>query len=208
MAHYGEEMEPPPQKSSGWKIVLLILGICAGVFVLACGGCLVGSIWLFKSSISEDPATVRQTAQSITEIDLPEGYEPLFSMNMFGLRMAGFGERTSGRGRVLMLMAFPSSMAADRQQMRQQMDQSLQQQTGHHEFRQIESEQRTYTIRGEECQVQIAKVQTDDGSNMRQVTAIFTAKNNMPAMLMVMMPEEEWMEGGEASLEAMFASMK
>jgi len=208
MSYYAEVIEPAPRKSSGWKLALLILGICGGLCVLVCGGLLLGSIWFFRSSISEDPATVRQTARSITEIDVPEGYEPLFSMNMFGMRMAGFGEQTPGKGHVLMLMAFPSSMAADRQQMRRQMDQSLQQQGEHHEFRLMESEQRTCTIRGEQCQVEIAKVQNNDGSEMRQVTGIFTAKNNMPAMLMVMMPEEEWADGGEAELEAMFASMK
>ena len=72
-------MEKPPKKSSGMKTVIIVLAIVGGVGVLACGGCMVGSVLLFRNAVSDDPVTVRETAQGISEIDVPQEFEPMFS---------------------------------------------------------------------------------------------------------------------------------
>ena len=198
--------QPPPKSNSGLKIFLWVVGILGGLIILSCGGCIIGSIVLFNNAVSEDPAQIKQVAQDITEIDVPDGYDPLFSFNM-GFTMVAFGQEGDQSGRVLMLMAFPEGMG-DEQQMRQQMDQSLREQGKDHNLRQLNVETRTYTIRGEECSVQIMHAEMDDGSEVRQITAVFTAKDGRPAMLMLMMPEERWADGGEQEMEAMFESMR
>jgi hypothetical protein len=129
----------------------------------------------------------------------------MFSFNL-GMKMAAFGQQDQEKPRMLMLMAFPAGMA-DEQQMRQQMNQSLQQQGREQNFREIDFETRTYTIRGQECQVRIAKAEAENGTEVRQVTAVFQGKEG-PAMLMLLMPEEDWADGGEAEFEQMLESMK
>jgi len=159
----------------------------------------------FKNTVSQDPVVVQKTADEITEITPPSGYDPLFSFNMV-MKMAAFGQEDQETPRILMLMAFPAG-SANEQQMRQQMNQSLQQQGGQHNLEEIESETRTYTIRGEECQVQVAKAKGQNGIEVRQITAVFQGKEG-PAMLMLIMPEEEWSSGGEQEFEKMLESMK
>ena len=63
-------------------------------------------------------------------------------------------------------MAFPQGMANE-DQMRLQMEQSLQQQGSNRNLRETANEQRTYTICGEETNVTIAKSEDDNGQGFR-----------------------------------------
>lgn len=197
--------EGPQKSGSGLKIVLWILGIGGGLLVLGCGGCIIGTIIFARNAASTDPAEIREMAQSVTEIEPPDGYEPIMAMDMYVFKMCVFGQEGNQDGRMLMLMSFKEGMANDAE-MERQMNQSMQQQG--HNLQVIESERRPYTIRGKEVQVQIAKVKTEDGKELRQVIATFTGKNGGPAVLMMLMPEEEWNNGGEQEFEKMLDSMK
>jgi len=106
-----------------------------------------------------------------------------------------------------MLMAFPQGMANE-DQMRLQMEQSLQQQGSNRNLRETANEQRTYTIRGEETNVTIAKSEDDNGQGFRQATGFFTSKDGAPAMFMVVMSEEMWSTAGEAEFETLIQSMQ
>ena len=204
MSHFPDQ---PIKTSSGSKVFML-LAICSGIaFLLCCGGG-VGIFFYFRQGVSEDPAEVRAVAKEITDIEVPAGYDPAFSMNVFGISMAAFGDKESDSGRLLMLMAFPNKFAGDETQMQQQMQQNLEQQRGKQSLEHISSETRKFQIRGKETMVRIAKVKNNDGQEFRQATCMFVAQGERPATLMVMMPEEEWTNGGEAKLEAMFKSMK
>lgn len=194
--------EEPKKSGGGLKIFLWIVGIGGGLLLLACAGCVIGSIVFVRNTVSQDPAVVKKTADEITEITPPSGYEPMFAFNVV-VKMAAFGQEDRESPRILMLMAFPSNMADEQQQ----MSQSLQQQGGQHDLQEIESETRTYTIRGEECQVRIAKAKAENGLEVRQITAIFQGKEG-PAMLMLIMPEKDWINGGEQEFEKMLESMK
>ena len=172
----------------------------------------MGIFFYFRQGISEDPATIRATVQEITEIEVPAGYDPAFSMDVFGISMAAFGDKESNSGRLLMLMAFPKSFTGSETQMQQQMQQNLEQQQGKQNLKHVTSETRKFQIRGKETMVRITIGEKDggekDGQEFRQVTCMFVAKGERPATLMVMMPELEWKTGGEETLEAMFKSMK
>ena len=208
-ANFQEDPTPsPPQKSgSGLKWVLIILGVGGLLCVLACGGLMVGTVVLVRKTVSDDPATVRQIASEITEINVPDGYEPIMSMNIV-FKMAVFGNQNQQSPRALVLMKFPKNMG-DEDEMRSEMQRSLDQQGGNqHNFSEMETETRTYTIRGEECAVTVTKMRAEDDTEVRQCTAVFAAKDGAPAMLMFMMPEEEWQDGGEADFETMLESME
>ena len=148
-----------PKSSSPLKVILWGLGIIGGLAILACCG---GGFLLFRTfarGISQDPAVVRQVAAEITDIELPESLPPDFKIQFIGMKMVSFGDRSKkGSGPMLMLMEFPASMGGNSQQMKQQMDQGLQQQGQKDQSIQIqESETKTYTIRGQEQSVVINK---------------------------------------------------
>lgn len=79
---------PQPQKPgrSRSSKVLMILGITGGgLIVLCCGG--IVAIFLFGKyyfgkAISTDPAVVRQVADKIVSIDVPDVLQPKMSMDM------------------------------------------------------------------------------------------------------------------------------
>ena len=47
----------------------------------------------------------------------------------------------------------------------------------------------------------------DNDAEFRQITVIFKSKSGGPAMLMMVMPEGEWNDGGEEQFEQMMQSM-
>ena len=185
-----------PKSSSPLKVILWAVGIIGGLAILACCG---GGFLLFRTfarGISQDPAVVRQVAAEITDIEPPESLPPAFSFQLFGMKMVSFGDPSKkGSGPMLMLMEFPASMGGNTQQMKQQMDQGLQQQGQKDQSIQIqESETKTYTIRGQEQSVVINKGTTDSGDKVVQVMATFSSKSGNPTMLMYFTPEDQWSE--------------
>ena len=184
-----------PKSSGALKVILWILGIGVCVVILVCG---VGGFLLFrtfKAGFSQDPPVIREVAGSITDVDLPDGYLPVFSMNLFGMKMAAFGDQTNpNTSPMLMLMEFPAATAANPEQMKQQMEQSLQQQGRQRNFQIQQSEQKTFTIRGQEQTVVINTGTSDRGGNVVQAMGTFSAKSGNPAMLMFMVPEDKWDE--------------
>ena len=67
-----------------------------------------------------------------------------------------------------------------------------------------EKEERTYTIRGNEQAVLIQHGKTDNGRKVVVVLAPFLGRDDKPAMLMLLSPEDEW---DESELESIIASM-
>lgn len=189
--------QPIAEKKSGCSTTMLwIFAIVGGLGVLGVVVCCGGGYLLFRNAFSEDPATIRQVTESITEIELPERYPPLFSMKIpiFGVKMVAYGKQGSN-GPMVMMMAFPKSMAGNEEKMRQQMKQQMQQQGQQHNVRvEGEAEEETYTIRGQERRVAINRGVTEDGMKVVQVQTTFTAKEEAPAFFMMIVPEETWDE--------------
>jgi hypothetical protein len=199
--------EPIVEKKSGCSTtVLWILAIVGGLGVLAVVVCCGGGYLLIRNAFSDDPATIRQVTETITEIELPERFPPLFSMKVpfFGVKMVAYGQRQGSGGPMLMIMSFPQSMAGNEEQMHEQMQQQMQKQ-GHQQKIRLEgeSEEETYTIRGQKRTVAINHGVAEDGTKVVEVQTTFTAKGGAPAFFMMIVPEETW---DEAELKAILDS--
>jgi uncharacterized protein YneF (UPF0154 family) len=145
--------------SAGAKI-LLILGVIFLLLILVCCGGLLtlgfmGQRYMARS-ISDDPQVVRQVTAGIVQIDVPEGLEPMFSMDMKipftdEPAMTWVMYRHPPTNSTLLLSSFGEVMAdANRGQLHAQMQESLREQglgqeetTGPREI-----EQRQITVRG------------------------------------------------------------
>jgi hypothetical protein len=196
---------PQPRSSSALKIVLWIVGIGALVFILICGGVVFVGYRFVSKNVSRDPATIREVSASITEIQVQERFPPVFSLSMFGMKMVAYGGNNQDAGSFLMMMEFPSGVQSDPEQMKQQMDQNRRQQAGGSQIHIEETAEKTYTIRGKESKVAISKGSTQEGKKIVQVTAPFQSKQGNMAMLMLMVPEQQW---DEDELAALLESMR
>lgn len=190
------------------KATLWILGIVSGLGVLVCCGGGVAFWFWIRSSVSKDPAVIREVTAEITEIDVPETYKPVFSMQMLGGKVVTFADdREDDQAGILTITAIPEEVAGDRGEITRQMKQSLRQQRnqGDIDINEEETEERTVSIRGKEETVVVQKGTDDQGQRMVVVTAPFVAKDENPAMLMLMVPEEQW---EEEQFEAILKSMR
>ena len=115
-----------PGRSTGVK-VLIVLAVIAGSCLLLCCG--VGGYLVYwgKSMVSTDPATVATVSQKITPINVPEGLEPAFSLDVtvpmsdeFVFRTAVYGDQQTSS--MLMLLGTPKGVPIESQQ---QMNQQL-----------------------------------------------------------------------------------
>jgi hypothetical protein len=194
-------------KSSTTKVVAIVLIGGGLVFLLCCGGLFwFGKNWFQKFMIT-DPVAVKTRAAAIADIAIPETYQPQMAMDMnqFGVPMTMcMFMRTGGEGAV-MLMEMTGPMAGDQEQMRQQFQQSMQQQQGGRNQIDITStETRTYLINGEEYEFEFSQgTRPQDKVAVRQVMGVMPGKAGT-AFLMVFETEENW---DEAAITGMIESM-
>lgn len=193
----------PPQKpgmSSGAK-VLLILGIVFGcLFLLCCGGLFLTGWWM-KSKISDDPAVVARVSDEIVRIDVPDGLDPAFSMDMkipltdqeFKVVVHADPDRESA----LVLVAVGGEMAEkDQREIRRSIEQSLRQQAieGQEDIVIQESDDKRLDINGQPVTFKISKgVGRESRTPRIEVTGVFQGKNS-PVMLMFNGEAEKYTE--------------
>ena len=194
------EEPPPPKKSKGISIFLWVFGIFGAVVVLGCGGLiLAGFLWVKKA---QDPVRVRAVAEEITEIQIPERFQPQGTFSAFGMKMAFFSQmETAGQPAMLAPMELPSEAGQDPEQMRESMRQGGPMTNLEAE----ETEERTYTIRGEEQTVTIQRGRGQDAKEWVQVMAPFTSKQGKPALLSLTVPIDSW---DKAKFETILKSMQ
>lgn len=177
----------------------IILGVIVGL-VLLCACVSVVSIYIFVNSageiieqavsFSEDPAEIAQTAREIVDYDLPPGYTEQMGMNLMGFKIVGFGPE--GRtNQMIMLMEFPKFTNLSQEEMEQQMQQSLQQQTGRRSMDLEVVGTTTATIRDQTVEFTIREGTDEQGNRMRQVSGVFEGKNGL-VLLMAMGNAQTW----------------
>jgi len=202
---YFEEPEPA-KKSKGISIFLWVFGIFGALIVLGCGGLFLAGFLFIKKTVSQDPAKVRAAAEEITAIQLPERFQPQWSFAAWGTKMASFSQKEKAdQPTMLVLMELPAEAGQNTEQMRERMRQGFQGQGGQmKDLEAEETEERTYTIRGEEQTVTIQQGRGQDAKEWVQVLAPFTSKQGKPALLSLMVPKDSW---DEAEFEEILESM-
>jgi hypothetical protein len=187
-------------KGSGMAICGIIFGSLCSV---VCGPIVgFGIVVARGTQLTEDPNEIAPITAKVAEFDLPAGLKPLVGMEQrtFGVSMVLYADRKMKQdpdaepgaeagqpGTVIMLMKFSGLMAADQQQMNQQMQiQMRNQQMG---INVQTTKQLTYTIRGQAVQVtEGIGTNLNTGERSRQYTGML-ADPQGPLMIMVITTE-------------------
>jgi hypothetical protein len=193
----------PPRKTgmSGGAKLLIALGVGAGLLVLLCCGGLIGVGVYVASGMNKDPQVVQEKTDEIAQIEIPDGLDPQTSFDMkipfSDQRMIWTVYVDKETESTLVLFAFGGTSAPqDQEEMRRQMDQSLQQQgMGEQEGITIEkSYTKVVEIRGQTATFTINKgVGKKSGAPRIQVIGAFQGEIG-PVILMFNADAEEYTE--------------
>ena len=187
-----EKDEQKPGMSTGKKILLVLLGLGGLTLLLCCGGVLYVANQ-FKSALVEDPEKIVDIKEEIAAIELPEEFLPKGGMDFAGMgfipevKMVVYEYKDEKTGGLMLLqMKFPESIQTNQQQMKAQMQQQQQQQGGDQELTNItDRETRTYTIHGEEVEVQFRTGDDKDGVTYREAQAYFSGESEQALRFLV-----------------------
>lgn len=186
-----------------WLVPIGIVGalcLCAGVVAALVFG--VG-ISQFTHSIKTDPTSVAATSQRIADFDVPAGYKIAVAMSFLSYDMvtivpdtyySGTPSNNAGtplnNGMFIMLMQFSSGLT-DPAQMQQQMQRSLQQQSGQRGINMTVTRTYQTTIRGQKTTVTVSDSDAGQGLTLRQLITVFQGKHGA-VMLMMQGSSETW----------------
>ena len=208
----------PRKGMSGWGKFFLVMAIGSGLMVVVCCGVagvmMYGGYRMFADAFSQDPAVVRQVADSITAIDVPEGFEPKFSVNMrvpttnqVLFTCSVFGEQQE-QG-TLILAQFNSEVASgdDPEALHEQLKefQPYRDANQQEEIEITKTEEREYTVRGQPARFMISQGKGQKtGKEYVRVLGKFPGKEG-PALLALL---EEADQYDEAALVKMLESIR
>ncbi|WP_437204814.1 hypothetical protein [Planctomicrobium sp. SH664] len=196
------EPTPRPPRSTASK-VLLGFAVVGGLALLVCCG---GGYYVYKEGMSftQDPAEVRNIANEIAFINLPETYEPEagFRLNL-GMKMQTAMFKQGDGGLFLMQMQLPGNPS--QKEMEKSFREKEQQQQQSREIDVESREKRSLTIEGKpyEFEFTVGKMK-DSGKPVHQVAGMFPGRNGM-AFLTVTHVGEDW---NEAETIALIESIK
>ena len=172
-------------------IVLIVLAVIVICCILATIGGFAfmgtGLNFFANEMFTEDPAEVHRIASDIMDYDLPPGYEEQMAMNMFGL-----GDMVilvnDDRGQVIAFLQFKAGIPMDEEQVRHQMQSSIQSQ-GETEMTYVG--EWPATIRGQEVMIQEYEGVSENGVPMRELITVFEGKSG-DIFLMIMGADSTW----------------
>jgi hypothetical protein len=151
----------------------------------------------FREGMKTDPQGASEAAHAIADYELPEGYQEQVAMDLFAYTMVMIGPESatspsSAAGPMIMLAQF-QTIAANPEQMREQMRRSFEQQVGRRGLSMQVVDVRKMTIRGEEVDVTILEGTDDQGFVLRELITTFPGKEGT-ALLMIIGPAQFWDE--------------
>jgi hypothetical protein len=173
------------------KTVLIIVGIVAAL----CCCVVVAGVIVFtqagkfiSQTVSMDPTKTEDTARTITDYTLPNGYKAGFSMSLAGVAMAAFTSQDDTQ--TIMLFQAPAASGMTAQQMEEQMRQAQERQSGQNYQLKAVGTQTAY-IRGESTEFTIYEGENKSGIKVREIVGAFNGKGGT-AILMVVGPVSSW----------------
>jgi hypothetical protein len=148
----------------------------------------------FRDGMKTDPQGASEAAHKIADYELPEGYQERVAMDFFAYSMVMMGPDSStspsSAGKPMIMLA-QFQMAANQQQMEDQMRRSFEQQSGRRGLKMEVVEVKKMTIRGEEVDVTTLEGTDDNGFVLRQLITTFPGKGGT-AVLMIMGTAQTW----------------
>jgi hypothetical protein len=193
----------------GTKMFAVIGVGFAVVCVVACAGGYF--MWQkVKNAVTDDPAKVQEISESVVDLDVPEGFEPQFGMDLKvagqGMTMAVYVEKKSQGSMWVMSISTPYDPAtANVENVKRDMENQQQQQQGQKQkvIELEEQEEIEKDVNGRLGKFLVGRGKDEAGVDHIQVLGIFESKSKEMGMLNLVIPEEQMdMEAGRKLVES------
>jgi len=190
------------------KQTKIIIGVVAGILVLCIAVCLIGGLWVntlgknITGQAAPNPEKAAQSASEIVDFTPMIGFQPVSSLSILGYNMVIYsgGDQSPD---VMILMQMPGNMEINDSTI-QQMQKSMEQQSGRqmNNIKTIES--RDLTIREKPARMIIQEGENENGTTVRQMMLAFQGKGGI-AMLMYASDASAW---DQAAVDQMVESVR
>ncbi len=191
------QAEPARTGMSGTSKVLIALGVGFGLMLLVCCGGFVGMGWwaqgYMENAFSEDPEIIAQTTDDITDVEIPEQFEPAGSIDIdipfveeSLMSMSFYEGQEEGDALVIAQFGEAWSENSDGVDIADQVRDSLEEQgEGAQDMTIEESDDVELTIRGEPATFVIERgTGNDSGEEMWRVSGTFKGKGGVAFLLL------------------------
>ena len=166
---------------------LLIILIVAIVFCIIGVAAAIGGAGLivnrFKDNVASDPAKVQQMADEFIHYQLPSGYTNQVGMDFIIYKMILIGSSDDSIPKPIIFLAHFQSDSLTADQMTQQMQQSVEQQSGSSGLKLKVVETRKVTINGKETSLTVSEGADSTGTAYRQWVTAFPGKTGLIIIL-------------------------
>jgi len=172
--------------SKNTKNLLTIL-IVAIVFCIIAVAAAIGGAGLlvnrFKDNIASDPTKVQQMADEFVHYQVPSGYTNQMGMDLVIYKMILINASDLSSGKPMIFLAHFQSTDLTADQMTQQMQQSVEQQSGSSGLKLKVVENRKVTINGQEAPLTVSEGADSAGTAYRQWVTAFPGKTGFVIIL-------------------------
>ena len=198
------------------KNTKIVLGIVGGVTALCVCICVGGWIALKISGkvlqetiVQDTPEEAAATAKEIIDYKLPTGYQEQMAMNMGFIQMITIADTqstdTENARPLIMIASMSSDIEADEEELRLQIQLSMQRSSNRQGYEMKLVEEQEVTIRGQQVNFMIYEGVDENSNPIKQiVSGLFEGKNSK-VMLFIMGQESNW---NQEEIDAFIASIK
>ena len=186
---------------------LLTILVVAIVFCIVAVAAAVGGAGLianqFKDNIATDPEKIQKMAHEFVNYQLPPGYTEQMGMDFIVYKMVLIGSPDLPSDTPMIFLAHFQAENITAEQMTQQMQQSVEQQSGSSKLRLKVVEQRKVTINGQESSLTVSEGTNSTGKAYRQWVTAFPGKTGV-IIILIQGTVDEW---NDATLNEFLSSI-
>ena len=198
------------------KNTKIVLGIVGGVTALCVCICVGGWIALKISGkvlqetmVQDTPEEAAATAKEIIDYKLPTGYQEQMAMNMGFIQMITIADTqstdTENARPLIMIASMSSDIEADEEELRLQIQLSMQRSSNRQGYEMKLVEEQEVTISEQQVNLMIYEGVDEKGNPIKQiVSGLFDGKNSK-VMLFIMGQESNW---NQEEIDTFIASIK
>ena len=174
---------------------LLTILVVAIVFCIVGGAAAIGGAGLivdrFKDNVSSDPKKVEQMANQFVHYQIPPGYTEQMGMDFIVYKMILLGASDDLSSKPMVFLAHFESDNLSAEQMTEQMQKSIEQQTGSSGLKLKVVETRSVTINSKATPLTISEGEDSKGIAYRQWVTAFPGKTGF-VIILIQGPVGEW----------------
>ncbi|MBN1538452.1 MAG: hypothetical protein JW908_17080 [Anaerolineales bacterium] len=183
------------------KNTKIILGVVGGIIILCMCVCVgswaalkIGGTSLAETMAKDDPAEAAEIAHAMLDYTLPPGYQEKIALNFFAIKMVliypSNADLNNASQMVIMMAEFPSGLIASEENMRNELQQQMNQKMGNRNWKMELIDEIPRIIRGQEVTLLVFEGVDENGKAMKQIMSTTFEGKSGKIML--------WMAGSKA----------